>query len=99
MSFALDGKYALTSVKVVELAVYTTNRKSTPLWHLVAASNAVPSKGFIYGRPIPGLKSATPNARPQPLRPEVTYRLLLEAGRAKGTLDFRAPAIGPEAAQ
>jgi hypothetical protein len=95
ISFALDGKYELTSVRVVELGAYTTNKQAAPIWHLVVASNTVPCKGFIYGRPIPGLKPASPNTRPKPLRPEVTYRLLVEAGRAKGEIDFRAPAISP----
>jgi len=93
VSFALDGKYQLTSVKVVEAAAYATNKQVAPIWHLVAASNAIPCKGFLYGRPIPGLKPASPNARPKPLRSEVAYRLFVEAGRAKGEIDFRAPAV------
>jgi hypothetical protein len=97
ISFALDGKYELTSVKVVELAAYSTNKQTVPIWHLVAGSNSVPCKGFMYGARIPGMKPASPQSRPKPLRPGVTYRLLVQAGRAKGEIDFRAPAIRPEA--
>src|SRR6266511_3595078 len=36
VSFLLDGQYRLTSVKVVPLGGYETNKFVPPLWHLIA---------------------------------------------------------------
>ena len=88
VSFALDGKYKLTSVKVCVAAELKTNKYATPLWHLISDSNSVPSKAIIYGGPIKGMKPETPKARPEPLLPDVEYTLLLEAGKARSQTNF-----------
>ena len=88
VSFGLNSKFKLTSVKVIPVAELKTNKYAHPVWHLVSASNSVPTKGFVYGMRIKGMQPKVPNAQPDPLLPDVTYRLLLEAGDIKGEYDF-----------
>ena len=89
VSFKLDGKYRLTSLKVVALESYRTNKYAIPVWHLVSPSNSVPINGFIYGMSIQGMKPAKTNTRPDRLEPDHTYRIIIEAGRARGHDDFK----------
>src|SRR5262245_15252575 len=94
VSFALDGKYNLTSVKVVMAAELETNKYAAPLWHLISDSNSVPTKSITYGYPIRGMKPAVPRARPEPLLANVKYTLLLEAGRIHARTNFQTtPAL------
>jgi hypothetical protein len=93
VAFTLDGKYPLTSVEVLSVGDLATNKHPKPLWRLVTRSNSVPVKGFLYGQRIMGMSPAVTNARPQRLEPNVTYRLLVRAGRARGSLDFQAHAL------
>lgn len=90
VSFAFDGKYRLTSVKVVVVEDLKTNRFPTPLWHMVSVNDrgSYPQKSILYGQPIRGMKPARPRARPQALLPDVTYVLMLEAGKARGQTNF-----------
>lgn len=88
VSFVLDGLYQLTSVKVVLLSAYETNRFTVPLWDLVNYTNAPPTEGFLYGSHIAGMKPRQTNFTQQPLQPDTVYRLLVQAGRAKGQVDF-----------
>jgi hypothetical protein len=94
--FTLDGRYQLTSVKVYAASALATNKRTSPLWHLVTKSNTPPLRGFFYGQRIPGMVPYKTNSPPQRLQPGVTYRLLLEAGRARGQLDFTAQSAGGE---
>src|ERR671924_644284 len=50
VSFLLDGKYKLTSVKVVLPSASQTNKFPPPLCHLAAYTNAPPIEGFLYGQ-------------------------------------------------
>jgi hypothetical protein len=93
VTFSLDGRYALTSVKVVSLVAVETNQPLPVFWHLITASNSVPTRGFAYGQPIRGMKPATPNKRALPLLPGIPYRLYVQAGRAKGQIDFTPVAL------
>jgi hypothetical protein len=88
VSFAFDGKYKLTSVRVVAVEDLATNKYPTPLWHLISDSNSVPTKSIVYGFPIKGMKPAVPRTRPEPLQPDVDYVLLLEAGGTKARTNF-----------
>ena len=88
ISFLLDGQYKLTSVKVVLLNEFETNKFTPPLWHLVRYTNVPPTQGFLYGQRIPGMRPGMTNARPRQLEPNTSYRLFVEAGRAKGQIDF-----------
>ena len=88
VSFALDGRYELTSVKVVSASDMATNKYPAPLWHLTSESNSVPVRSIVYGAAIKGMKSAIPRGRPEPLLPEVDYVLLVEAGNLKSSTNF-----------
>jgi hypothetical protein len=88
LMFGLNRQCRLTEIKVVPLAACQTNQNALPLWHLVSDSNSVPVKFFFYGQFIRGLKPAIPGLRAQPLTNNVTYRLLVTAGKIKGEHDF-----------
>lgn len=92
VSFALHRKLELTELKVIPVADLETNQYAHPIWHLVSESNSVPTKAFFYGSRIRGLHPKVPNAQPDPLEPNVTYRLLIEASGLKGQHDFKATA-------
>ena len=96
VSFTLDGSYRLTSIEVVECAAYSTNKHVAPIWHLVSRSNSVPTQGLTYGIPVRGMVPFVSNSTPVRLKGDVPYRLLLEAGRAKGSVDFKTREALPE---
>jgi hypothetical protein len=89
--FNLDRSYELTEIKVVRLADWQTNQFTFPLWHLISDSNAIPTRRFNYGAAIRGMKPVVPRTRPQPLETNVSYRLFLTAGPARGQHDFTLP--------
>ena len=94
VSFALDGKYKLTSVKVLIASELVTNKYATPLWHLISDSNSVPTKSITYGLDVKGMKPAVPRARPEPLLANVEYTLVLEAGNVRSQTNFHTtPAV------
>lgn len=86
--FEFDHRLKLTSIKVIALADSLTNKHPHTLWHMISSSNSVPTKGFVYGMDVPGMRSAVNGAAADPLDPQQTYRLLLEAGSVKGQHDF-----------
>jgi hypothetical protein len=88
LMFSLDPQCRPTEIKVVPLAAWETNQNILPVWHLVYNSNAAPVKVFFYGQHLRGLKPEIPGAQAEPLQPDVTYRLFVTAGRAKGQHDF-----------
>lgn len=88
INFGLSGDYKLTSVKVVPLAELETNRFAHPLWELISDSNSVPIRAFTYGLRIRGMHPAVQGATADPLVPNVTYRLFVEAHSLKGQHDF-----------
>ena len=94
VSFALDGKYKLTCVKVHVASELATNKYATPLWHLISDSNSVPTKSITYGFEIKGMKPSVPRARPEPLLANVEYTLVLEAGKTHSQTNFHTtPAV------
>jgi hypothetical protein len=90
--FLLDRTLRLTSVSVLASA---SNGAPRPIWHLISTSNSVPTKEFIYGVGIQGMKPAVKGPGAEPLQPGEKYRLLIEAGSKKAQHDFvpvpRAP--------
>jgi hypothetical protein len=86
--FEFDRRLKLTSIKVVGLADAQTNKYPQPLWHMITSSNSVPTKGFVYGMDVPGMRSAVNGASAEPLDPRQTYLLLMEAGSLKAQHDF-----------
>jgi len=92
ITFGLEPQCQPTEIKVVPLAAWLTNQNVLPVWHLIADSNSVPIKIFVYGQRIRGLKPEVPGAHAEPLQPDVTYRLFVTAGKAKGQHDFEVKA-------
>jgi hypothetical protein len=86
--FGFDRKLKLTKVQVIPIGDIQTNKHPQPIWHLVSDSNSVPINAFTYGMKIPGMRPAVAGVRPEPLEPDVKYRLLIEAGTFKGEHDF-----------
>lgn len=91
VTFALHKNYRLTSVEVVPLAEFSTNKYAHPLWHLVAEKGSKPVNGFVYGMPIAGMTSSVAGIDADLLQPGVEYRLLVRAGSLTGTNDFTIP--------
>lgn len=96
--FGFGGQpYQLSEVEVVPLEAGQINPAAVPVWHLIADSRSAPVDFFRYGQNLPGMKPAAPGARPEPLETNLTYRLLVRAGRLKGQCDFRLGGRPPAA--
>jgi len=89
VSFALDRKCKLTEVKVIPVSDLVTNKYAHPIWHLVSESNSVPMKGIVYGMPIQGMHPAVPGSQPDPLEPNVPYRLFIKTHDLAGEHEFK----------
>ena len=88
MLFEFNRTLKLTRVKVFCLDSSPTNTYARPLWQLVSDSNSVPTKGFVYGMNVPGMRPALAGVVADPLEPGLRYRLHVEAGSAKADHDF-----------
>ena len=88
VTFQLDSYYRLTSVKVVVASEIATNKHAHPLWELVTTSNSIPTATFAYGDRIRGMTPAVKGATPDPLEPEVKYRLLVRTRNLDAQHDF-----------
>lgn len=88
VSFAFDSKCKLTEIKVVPVAELETNKYPHAVWHLISDKSSAATKGIVYGESIKGMKPKTPRTRPEPLAPQVKYRLTIQAGDRKGEVDF-----------
>lgn len=86
--FDFNRRFKLTSLKVVSVPESLTNKYPHAYWHLISDSNSVPTKDFMYGSSIRGMRPEVKGAPPEPLEPGVQYRLLVEAGPMKATHDF-----------
>jgi hypothetical protein len=86
--FGFDRKLKLKSLKVIPMSAIETNKYPHPIWHLVSESNSVAIKDFSYGTTIPGMHPAIEGAIPDPLEPNVAYRLEIESGPVKADHDF-----------
>jgi hypothetical protein len=86
--FGVNRQLRFTELKVVPLDKFQTNKNALPLWHLVSDSNSVPVKSFFYGQVIGGMRPALKGVRPEPLETNVTYHLIITAGKIKGEHDF-----------
>ena len=88
LMFEFSARLKLTSVKVVALGDTLTNSTVHTLWHMVSDSNSVPTRGFLYGMDIPGMRPSFGGVIAEPLDPTQRYRLLIEAGSIKAQHDF-----------
>lgn len=86
--FEFDRQLKLTSVKVVAVCEIQTNKFPHALWAMVSESNSVPTRGFLYGMDIPGMRRVFKEVSAEPLDPDQKYRLLVEAGSLKAQHDF-----------
>jgi len=86
--FEFNRRLKLTSVKVFALNDFETNRFPHPIWHLLSDSNSPPTKGFLYGTIVPGMRSDKLAMGSDSLDLGVEYRLLIEAGSVKAQHDF-----------
>ena len=91
LMFIFNSPLKFTEIKVVPFDGFQTNRNVVPLWHLVSDSNSAPMKTFSYGdygHMIHGMRPAIKGVRAELLATNVTYRLLVTAGKIKGEHDF-----------
>lgn len=95
VSFSLNQRLTLKSVRVIPAADVATNKYPHPIWHLISDSNSVPTKSFVYGQPIRGMRSPVKGAWPDPLHPNTAYKLYLEGSAGKVEHDFKTPAALP----
>jgi len=86
--FAFNRPLVLTSLKIIPVSVSDSNKYPHPIWHLVSDSKTVPIADFTYGEPIEGMRPAVRGATPDPLKPGMKYRLVIEAGKIKVEHDF-----------
>ena len=92
VSFSFDGKFLFKEIKVVQATEYSNNKFAPAMWHMISDSNSVPTKNFLYGQPIRGMKPSVPRARPEPLKPNEDYLLIVEAGNIKSSTNFHTAA-------
>src|ERR1043166_2221130 len=76
LQFSLGEPFELTSVKVFSVTALQSNKYALPAWQLIADSKSQPVRTFSYGQVVPGMKPIVSNARPDPLEPGTTYRLV-----------------------
>ena len=92
VSFTLDQKYKLTSVKVVPAAEYQSNKYAHPVWSLMSDTTSEPVNNIVYGGKIPGMKPSIPKAQAEQLKANVAYLLIVEAGDVRGEKTFQTRA-------
>src|SRR5688500_9212716 len=89
-TFSLNNKYKLTSRKVVSAEDMRTNKYPRVLWHVVEDAKPAAVNAIGYGKPVRGMKAASPDLLPEPLEPGQEYVVLIEAGRIKAQTNFFA---------
>jgi hypothetical protein len=85
VTFSLDNWYTLTKIRVQD--VPADGSAPQTMWDLVGKSRPVNS--LLYGRVPDGMRPILEGLAVEPLKPSVPYRLILEAGRRRGTNNFR----------
>ena len=90
--FTLNDEYKIKNLQVFELEDGKFNPKGHMLWHLVSESNASPTQLIVYGRRVRGMKQAPDNKAPEPLQPDVGYRIVVSADKLTGFADFKTRA-------
>ncbi len=85
VTFSFDGRYVLTAIRVEDQPADGAAPKV--VWNLLGKSP--PTSTLLYGRDPQGMKAATPSAKAEPLVAGVPYRLIVEAGRRRGTNSFK----------
>jgi hypothetical protein len=91
VAFSLEEDVRITRIEVVPADAKQAN--PTPLWHLVGEPASQPRRAFLYGRPIKGMTPATANTKAQPLKPNQTYLLKVEAETGYARLEFESKPV------
>ena len=89
VTFSLDSRYTLTALRVVDVPADGSAPKVA--WSLIGKS--LPTSTLLYGRDPLGMKPMTPGAKAELLVANVPYRLVIEAGRRRGTNFFKTTPI------
>lgn len=89
VTFSLDSRYTLTALRVEDQPADGSAPKV--VWGLTGKS--LPTSTLLYGRDPQGMKPLTPGAKAEPLVAGVPYRLIVEAGRRRGTNNFKTTPI------
>ena len=84
VTFSLDGAYALTTLRVQDVPADGSPPKV--VWQL--AGKSLPTSSLLYGRDPQGMKPVMPGTKAEALTAGVPYRLIIEAGRRRGTNNF-----------
>lgn len=82
--FNLDDEYRLRTIRVVSLD--ETGREGETLWRFRPPGDAPKASTFVYGA---GFRGAKPEEPAPALEPGKSYRLLVGASGARGSIDFR----------
>jgi hypothetical protein len=93
--FEFNRLLKLTDVKVILVQEAATNKFPKAFWHMVSESNSLPTRGFVYGQSVPGMRPATKGVNASPLDPDATYRVLLRAGSFRAEHDFSLNQVNP----
>lgn len=84
VTFSLDGRYSLTSIRV--FAINPDGERGKMVWDVTGSSRSLNS--LIYGM-VPAGMTAAGDGTAQPLEAGMKYRLEAAAGRRKGTNVFQ----------
>jgi len=84
VTFSLDSVYQLTRVRVEDLPADGTPPRV--VWEIAGKSQ--PTRSLLYGRIPAGMKPLGTATNAEPLIAGAPYRLILEAGRRRGTNRF-----------
>ena len=90
--FGLDQDWKLTALRVTPMTE-VSNARPHLAWSLGSKAGSAPTRGFLYGDEIAGMQ-AVGGVPASKLKPGMAYRLELEAGRARGVVDFTPQAAG-----
>ncbi|MDB6025869.1 MAG: hypothetical protein JWM68_2092 [Verrucomicrobiales bacterium] len=93
VSFTFRQDYRINEIKVVSAEEFKTNKYAHPLWHMISDSSSRPMKGFTYGSKIAGMKPSLPRGKAEALQTDVTYLLLIDAGKNQGEISFKTKAV------
>ena len=85
LMFEFNRSLKLTSIQVVAAGGASG---TNVLWHMVSDSNSVPTRGFLYGMKVPGMRPWLKGSIAAQLDPDQKYRLLIKAGSVHAEHDF-----------
>jgi hypothetical protein len=91
VTFSLDGRYRLTSVRV--FALNAQGEPSKKVWDLTGKSRELNS--LMYGMNPAGMTPAEGTDAAAPLEAELAYILEIRAGRRTGSHRFKTLAVTP----